>query len=67
MHTEDAKPKVEAAFRRRFPSAGEIRFTIPQPGYIRVSEPVTGAWTDYDISAWRIRALAWNAPSPSDD
>ena len=64
MLHDEAFPRVEAAFRRRFPSVKDVRLNSPQPGYMRASEPATGAWTDYDTSGERIRALSWNAPLP---
>lgn len=64
MHTEDAKPRAEAAFRRRFPAETDIQFLDPQPGYLRVAGSSGVAWVDYDISGWRIRAIAVSDTQP---
>ena len=64
MLEDEAIPRAEAAFRRRFRGLEADRIRTPQPGYLRLRDTTTSAWVDYDISGDRIRVLRWNAPAP---
>lgn len=56
---------MERAFKRRFPKPKPKVICFRYGGNpVRVSDPESGAWIDFDTSWWRIRAVAWNGPEP---
>ena len=61
----DTPRRAEAAFRRRFTAGMRLKVEKTSDNRVRVSDPSTGAWIEFDISAWRLRAVAWEAPRPS--
>lgn len=52
--------KIERAFTRRF-GASMTSLSVKRtdrPNMLRVVDPETGSWADYDVSAWRVRRVA---------
>jgi hypothetical protein len=65
MAEKNVHLRIRLAFERKFGVADAVEFVnLDDHRLIRVLNPANGSWADYDTTAWRIRAVAWNGPDP---
>ncbi len=63
MWHDDIPRRCEAAYRRKFSAGLHLKIERTGENEARISDPERGGWCDFDVSAWRIRAIRWNAPT----